>query len=268
MAFASAISKRNPRMLPSIQTRFQNILKSQVVQDSSLVEFTVPEWSAYGVLAIKCETPSDTIAWINASVDARFEGAVAPFCFPDTLFGPDVAFLMRGRAWVDFRLAALQAKLKFRLNQADALRTLVPALFYHENRARSPSWSLTEELRGLWEKAEKKLFGIEQVDITPERRTRLSKVQAQTGKKRKLGMLRVLVQYPAEKTEAAEPGPIAEDDHETRQKCKEKGKCNCRLHDHLITIDIRNSAELSGPQGVRLLELVTPEADASAVEYS
>ena len=247
-------------LLPSIQTRFQNILRSQVAQDSSLVDFTVPEWSSYGVLAIKCETPSDTIAWINASVNARFEGAVPPFCFPDTLFGPDVAFLMRSHAWVEFRLAALQAKLKFQLNQADALRTVVPELFYHENRGSNPSWSLTGgDLRGLWEKAENKLFGIEQVDITPETRTRISTVQAETGKKRKREIVRVLVQYPAEKTESAEPGPIAENAYKTMKKCKEKGKCNCRLHDHLITIDVSNSVELFGWGGVRLLELVKPK---------
>ena len=33
-----------------------------------------------------------TIKWINDSLDARFEGTVVPFCYPDTLIGPDVFF--------------------------------------------------------------------------------------------------------------------------------------------------------------------------------
>ena len=252
-------------LLPSIQTRFEKILRSQVGQDSSLVNFMVPEWSSYGVLAIKCREPFDTVQWIKAAVNARFEGAVAPFCFPDTLFGPDVAFLMRTRAWNDFCFAALQAKLKFELNQAEALRTVVPELFYRENRASSkpPSSLKTVELRGLWEETEEVLFGIEQVDITPERRTRVSKVQNQTGRKRKRDMVRVLVQYPAESTASATPGPIAENVYKTKKQCMNRGGCKCRLHDHLITVDVSNCEELFGPKGVQLLELVKPTADSS-----
>jgi hypothetical protein len=254
-------------LLPSIQTRFVKILRSQVGQDSSLVNFMlVPEWSSYGVLAMKCKGPSDTIEWINAAVHARFEGAVAPFCFPDTLFGPDVVFLMRTRAWGDFRFVALQAKLKYELNQAEALRTVVPEFFYREKRANSkpPSSLKDDKLRGLWEKTEKDLFGIEQVDMTPERKvSKGAKVQKQTGRKRKRDMVRVLVQYPAERTASANPGPIAENAYKTKNECQTSGVCQCRLHDHLITIDVRNSEELFGPEGVQLLKLVKPTEDSS-----
>jgi hypothetical protein len=169
------------------------------------------------------QKPSATIAWINAAVKARFKGAVAPFCFPDTLFGPDVAFLMRTHAWDDFRFVALQAKLKFKLNQAEALRTVVPELFYHENRDSKPSSSLKDDTcMSLWKKAEEDLFGIEQVDITPERRTQVSKVQAQTGRKQKRDMVRVLVQYPARKQSLQNPGPIAENVYKMKKQCKER----------------------------------------------
>ncbi|KAG7337312.1 hypothetical protein IV203_030143 [Nitzschia inconspicua] len=247
-------------LLPSIQTRFQKILRSQVGQDSSLVDFMVPEWSSYGVLATRCgEKPAATIAWINAAVKARFEGAVAPFCFPDTLFGPDVAFLMRTHDWSDFRFVALQAKLKLKLNQAEALRTVVPALFYHENRDSKPSSSLKDaQLHSLWKKAEEDLFGIEQVDITPEGKNQVS----MTGRKRKRDMVRVMVQYPADKTKSANPGPIPHNVYRTKKQCKE-GKCNCPEHDHLITINVNNSKELFGPKGVELLKLVEPTEDSS-----
>ena len=75
-------------------------------------------------------------------------------------------------------------------------------------------------------------------------------------------MVRVMVQYPAEKTKSANPGPIPDNVYGTKKQCKE-GKCNSAEHDHLITIDVNNSKELFGPKGVELLKLVKPTKDSS-----
>jgi hypothetical protein len=240
-------------LLPSIQNRFEMIMTIQLPKDSYLQNYKVPEWSSYGVLATKCEDPSGTIAWINAVMESRFEGAIPPFCFPDNMFGPDVVFLLRNRSWDEFRLVAIQAKLKKHLNQAQALRTVVPELFYHQNRGKNPSSSLKEKsLQDSWNTAEKKLFGIEDILITG-RSTRASVAQP-TRRKRNRDMVRVVVQYPAEQTASANPGPIAFTKYKATKDCN--GKCDCLLHDNLIVVDGQNAEALFGSTGVKILSLV------------
>jgi hypothetical protein len=225
----------------------------QLPKGSYLQNYKVPEWSSYGVLATKCKDPSGTIAWINAVMESRFEGAVPPFCFPDNMFGPDVVFLLRNRSWDEFRLVAIQAKLKKHLNQAQALRTVVPELFYHQNRGKNPSSSLKEKsLQDSWNTAEKKLFGIEDILITG-RSTRASVAQP-TRRKRNRDMVRVVVQYPAEQTASANPGPIAFTKYKATKDCN--GKCDCLLHDNLIVVDGQNAEALFGSTGVKILSLV------------
>lgn len=248
-------------LLPSIQTRFQKILRSQLGPDSPLLSFITAEWTSYGVLAIRCETPSDTMGWFDAAVNARFDGAVAPFCMPDAYFGPDVAFLIRSKeSWVNFRLVALQAKLKYQLNQDEALRTVVPELFYHTSRGVTPTLSLKDDLVIRWANIKSMLFGTENVGEITGGAILCSKEKAQRSKKRKRDIVRVMVQYPSEKTASAEPGPIAENAYNTNKKCKEKGGCKCCLHDHLVTIDVKNSVDLFGRDGVQLLKLVKPQS--------
>jgi hypothetical protein len=198
--------------------------------------------------------------WFDDALSARFDSAVAPFCMPDAYFGPDVVFLMRSKeSWENFRLVALQAKLKYQLNQADALRTVVPELFYHKKRGGTPTLSLKDDLVIWWADIKSMLFSTEEVgDITPGT-ILCSKEKAQQSKKRKRDIIRVMVQYPTERTSSAEPGPIAENAYKTNKKCKEKGGCKCHLHDHLVTVDVNNSVDLFGPKGVQLLELVKPQ---------
>jgi hypothetical protein len=124
-------------VLPSMQENFSKVLKAQLKPGDlgDLQEYAVPQWSTYGVLALDCkQNVKGTIAWIESALVARFEGAVAPFCYPDTHFGPDVVFFMHTRDYKNNRFVASQIKLKFVLSQAEALQTVVPDMFYHYDR--------------------------------------------------------------------------------------------------------------------------------------
>jgi hypothetical protein len=92
--------------------------------------------SAYGVLARACTEPADTILWLEASVEARFDGAVEPFCFPDELFGPDLVFFMRDASdLLNFVPVLSQAKFTRNMkSQPAAMLTTVPELLYMDNR--------------------------------------------------------------------------------------------------------------------------------------
>jgi hypothetical protein len=87
-------------VLPSIQARFSTVMASQLKENVDALEelkgYTVSKWSSYRVLALKCDTSLATMGWIDRAImDSQLEGLVEPFCYPDTLFGPDVVFLMR-----------------------------------------------------------------------------------------------------------------------------------------------------------------------------
>jgi len=78
--------------------------------------------SAYGVLAIKCKGPVDTMEWIERSIEAPFEGTVPPFCLPDHLFGSDIVFFLQNpKTWADFVPILCQAKFQKDTNQVDAM---------------------------------------------------------------------------------------------------------------------------------------------------
>uniref|UniRef100_A0A7S2XMP4 Uncharacterized protein n=1 Tax=Attheya septentrionalis TaxID=420275 RepID=A0A7S2XMP4_9STRA len=252
-------------VLPSIQARFSTVMVSQLKENVDALEklkgYTVPKWSSYGVLALKCDKSSATMGWIDRAMASRFEGLVEPFCYPDTLFGPDVVFLMRSPDYKDFRFVASQAKFKNSVNQAEALRTLVPKLFYHQSRKANPVYSLKDEELETWLKLEKKLFWME-IDESPvvgfhSTRSRSAKAKAPT-KKRKREMVRFVVQYPSVMTSSAKPGPVAFSEYKT---C-ESG-CNCKMHDLLVTIDVNNANDLLGKDSAAILKLVKKKPLAS-----
>ena len=122
-------------ILPAIQKNFSKVLKAQLQNDiGDYGEFSVPRVSSYGVLARDCSEDIDgTLEWLRSSMKARFEGTVPPFCFPDTAIGPDMLFFLR-TMFFQKRLAVVQGKFKYKINQIGALRTIVPNLFYHEQR--------------------------------------------------------------------------------------------------------------------------------------
>lgn len=67
-------------LLPSLQHRFKMIVNAQLGQEIEEA-YSLPTCSSYGVLATRCDGASDTIKWINDTLDSRFEGIVAPFCY-------------------------------------------------------------------------------------------------------------------------------------------------------------------------------------------
>ncbi|CAB9511448.1 expressed unknown protein [Seminavis robusta] len=238
-------------LLPSVQHRFLENIQSQFGKDF-LKDHMVPGRSSYGVLATKCDKPSDTIKWTRSSLEARFEGAFAPFCFPDTLFGPDLTFFMRNKKnWDGFHFVVVQAKLKFELNVADALRTLVPELFFHKNRGTTPSSSLEPEIRQRWTEVENNLFNMkEETQVANQRSTRSTKSQSVVVKKRRQRpVLRVLVEFPARRNESANSGPV----HPSAYKSGRKGD---GLHDHLMTFDEENAHLLFGVKDVDTLRKI------------
>jgi hypothetical protein len=195
---------------------------------------------------------------------SRFEGLVAPFCYPDTLFGPDVVFLMRTPGYSEFRFVASQAKFKNNVNQAEALRTLVPELFYRHSRQTKPVYSLDGKELETWLKVEEKLFGmvIDESPVVGCRSTRsksaMAKAKAPT-KKRKREIIRFIIQYPAPKTTSANPGRVA---FAKFKSCKPR--CSCDQHDFLVTIDVDNANEILGEGGADILELVKTSSSTSS----
>ncbi|CAB9498560.1 expressed unknown protein [Seminavis robusta] len=72
--------------------------------------------------------------WINDATSSAFEGQVPPFCLPDVYIGPDVIFLLWDILYTTHVSVISQVKLRNDLNQMQALRTIMPALLYYENR--------------------------------------------------------------------------------------------------------------------------------------
>jgi hypothetical protein len=163
----------------------------------------------------------------------------------------------------EFRFVASQAKFKNSVNQVEALRTLVPELFYRQSRQAKPVYSLKGEELETWLKLEKKLFRME-IDENPvvgchSTRSQSAKAKAPT-KKRKREMVRFVVQYPSEKTASAKPGPVAFSGY--KNTCK--SGCKCAKHDLLITIDGDNVNDLLGEGGADILKLVKKTSSTSS----
>jgi len=222
-------------MLPGIQKNLEGLVKRQLKNQYGFDKFfdssySVSSRSSYGVLAVDCKGDiAGTINWIDSAVSARFEGLVAPFCYPDDHFGPDVLFLMWNEEYTKFRAVLTQGKFRTRFNQLDALRTLVPEWLYNENRdkptKRKRSSKMNENLWKAWEEAKAKLVG----NSKP--------------------CLRLMVQYPANATKPAAPGRFHEDDV---APC-EDASCK-RNHDWLATVSGDNGGELFGEKTARVLK--------------
>ena len=144
-------------------------MKSHLNSDASALEaYDVPTKSAYGVFCVDTRGEIDrTIEWVTKSVNAKFEGQVAPFCYPDNRLGPEVIFLLRNRQdYGDFRACIVQSRYVSEVaNQQDALRTLeVPTLLYKESRGKpgeDQSRQVLEELAKKWDAVKDKLVSDE-----------------------------------------------------------------------------------------------------------
>ena len=77
---------------------------------------------------------------------------------------------MRTPKYEDFLFVASQAKCKNVANQMEALCTLKPSLFYHENRKSGGKLNtcLTKQQKSEWAKVKEKLFGMVAVDDSAE----------------------------------------------------------------------------------------------------
>jgi hypothetical protein len=218
-------------MLPAFQhrERLPNILKKQLGTGHGFEGYLVSSRSSYGVLALDCKGDiARTIEWIETAASGQFEGLVPPFCYPDDNFGPDVMFLMWNNEYTEFRTALAQAKFSKGVNPLDGLRTLVPKWLYCENRSKKVKRSskVNDELWQKWKTAEAKLIR----DDRP--------------------CLRLMVQYPANQTTSAEPGPF----HNDSEKSCSGGKGCKRKHDSLATVCGKNGHDLFGDRALDVLE--------------
>jgi hypothetical protein len=219
-------------MLPAFQDRrrLQGILENQLGTGHGFEGYLVSAGSSYGVLALDCKGDiARTIEWIESAASAQFEGLVPPFCYADDNFGPDVMFLMWNNEYTEFRTALAQAKLRKEINQLEALRTLVPKWLYHESRSNNAKRSskVNDELWEKWKIAEAKLIR----DDIP--------------------CLRLMVQYPANRTSSAEPGPIHDDN---AKRCSGGMGCK-RKHDCLLAVVCgMNGGDLFGNKTLDVLE--------------
>lgn len=214
-------------VLAALQAKMTSVLEGENAfeeeDDEIFQQYQMPLRSSYGVLAAQCDQISDTLKWIEKATTAIIEGEVAPFCYPDTAIGPDLIFLMWNHMFTEFLAVIAQAKFKYDIkNQKDALRTITPALLYHENRGNkycTTSRHLKEEDKTKWEEVRGNLIGDS------------SKTH---------GCLRLMVQYPAYKTETAQPGKVADDEIEVKGSGK-KGKTQ---RGWLATVHAENANEL------------------------
>lgn len=262
-------------ILPGIQDNFTEMVGSRVSENllrgleatdrkeqlATMKQVAVPKWSSYGVLAVDTADVPGTLKWILDSLDARFEGQVAPFCYPDTLMGPDVLFFMRTPKYEDFLFVASQAKCKNVAVQMEALRTVKPSLFYHENRTSGGKLNknLTEQQKSEWAKVQEKLFGMVAVEDSAEalsKRRATSSSSQEPATKRTRVMVRLLVQY-APLTRNGASGPVAFASASASAECV--STCTCEKHDLLVTIDASTADELLGANGQMILNLVKTE---------
>jgi hypothetical protein len=250
-------------ILPGIQKNFNKMVRTRVVSEAAfptnIKHVAVPKLSSYGVLAVQAKSVGDTIKWISHSLDARFEGTMTPFCYPDTLIGPDVLFFMRTPKYDNFLFVASQAKCKKKADQLEALRTVKPSLFYYQDRKSGGKLNaqLTTQELSDWAVVKKKLFGMvaDEDALRSKRRASGSSVQ-EPATKRTRAMIRLVVQY-ASVTSNGAPGPVAF----TSVKAECSPNCKCEEHDLLVTIDGTSASELLGEEGMAILNLVKNNND-------
>lgn len=257
-------------ILPSIQQKFCEVLQQQAPKNMNddFIGFDVPKWTSYGVLVLDVRGDvSKALTWVQQSMAARFEGTIAPFCYPDTKIGPDVLFFLRTYQYY-FRLVASQVKFRNEADQLHALRTITPEKFYYQERgfAEKLNTTLTAEQKQLWKSIKATLFKEQEtsspIDTGGRRRTKRNKESQLANppvvkrRRRTNQVIRFVIQY-ADATASAIPGPIAFG-HE-QNKCKPG--CACTKHDVLVCIDRKNADTLLGSGGARMMELVKKQAN-------
>jgi hypothetical protein len=180
----------------------------------------------------------------SADANLRFDGQIPPFLYPDDHFGPDLVFLLRNKSFKEFYPVLCQVKFSNNVDQPHALRTIVPELLYFQNRdpgvkKSKPKPTISASL------------SVEQLEAWTMARSGLLQCDA-TGKKRRQGVIRFMVQYPSKSTRSARPGTVAVGEYAVCEKpCTHK----CHL-DGLVTIDGANAGTLFGDNGDVTLEFL------------
>ena len=225
-------------LLPSLlhdTKKLHSVLRKQLGDEmGNLENFMVSVRSSYGVLALDTGSVRDkskieaTLEWIEAALEAKFEGRVPPFCYPDTLIGPDVIFFMQNESFDDFRTAVVKSKYAVEVRPKEALKTLVPNKFYTECRGKEDkekiTRQMTKELAARWNKLKGKLVS----DNRP--------------------CLRLLVQTPADNT--AESGLVAADEYLAKDSTDQKGR------GWLVVLDRSREEELLGKDALAIVRLL------------
>ena len=250
-------------LLPAIQGNFSKVMIEQLKVDiGDFGDYSVPKLSSYGVLARECSGIDETLNWLSNSMDARFEGIVEPFCFPDESIGPDLMFFLRNLVY-EMRLCVVQGKFKYKVkNQVGALRTIEPKQFYQESRKlgrnSSPASVMTEAQRETWSTIQETLFKMKNAPAAqnvqngrPMTRANKSKTKTRVKRERTAEVVRMMVQFPATRTMSANPGLVPFDEKST---CGPQ--CKRHKHDAFLIIDGNNAKTLFGDRAVDLLEHV------------
>ena len=231
-------------MLPAIQMKLPQILAKQLdAMGEALKDLRVPKRSAYGMLAIHCSSPKETIQWIEDATKSTFEGQVVPFCYPDEHIGPDLIFLMWDRDYKSYIPVISQAKYREHFNQMDALRTLTPSLLYHQSRDKPDKRKLSTmitsdgDVKTRWEAVRPMLVGKTQ------------------------GCVRFMVQYPSYGTASATPGVLEDnqekvlsEDQTVGKKRKREGDVETRKLGWLATISKDNAPDLFSNEDLEILD--------------
>jgi len=232
-------------ILPAIQMKLPRILAQQLDDmGDALKDLRVPKRSAYGMLAIQCSRPEDTIQWIEEATNSTFEGQVVPFCYPDEYIGPDLIFLMWDKGYKLYIPVIAQAKYREHFNQMDALRTVTPSLLYHQSRDKPDKSKLSkmitsdDDVKIRWEAVRPMLVGETQ------------------------GCVRFIVQYPSYGTASATPGVLEDNqlkvlsDDQTVGKKRKRGKgyVETRKLGWLATISKDNAPDLFRHEDLVILD--------------
>jgi hypothetical protein len=242
--------------LAAIQAKFDTIGRGQVGDVLGVETWRVPSKSAYGVLALKCDTMEETVAWLESAVQSRLDGMVAPFCLPDNMFGPDMVFLRWNDEHDSFRPVFAQ-KDKFKNVsqmphhetevQQGAMLTITPSLLYHTNRdAANPQACVTVACQDRWTAVRQTLLYVG--DGAQRRPT-----------------TRLMIQVTTEATATTASGLVHLDDGPATDKRCTSPTCT-RDHDTVVSIDKVNASTFFGTDVAELLDKLQATGESIAVE--
>eukprot|EP00529_Nitzschia_sp_RCC80_P017379 CAMPEP_0113500872 /NCGR_PEP_ID=MMETSP0014_2-20120614/32606_1 /TAXON_ID=2857 /ORGANISM="Nitzschia sp." /LENGTH=823 /DNA_ID=CAMNT_0000395329 /DNA_START=1 /DNA_END=2472 /DNA_ORIENTATION=- /assembly_acc=CAM_ASM_000159 len=243
---------------PQLQSQWKNVLAEELPDyQADLACYDVPTLSSYGVLSKVCETPSATLCWLKDASSARFEGTVEPFCKPDALMGPDLLSLLRDKNFTS-RLLAVQTKLRYKVNQLEALRTIQPAMFYIADRS-SKDPKLNKQLKNedaeMWLELQNCFLFPRQDEAPPNKVAKIG--DDDTPRPRTQPIVRMLVQFPAKKSRNSASGLVKFTEVNVTE---DTTKQNCGMNDDdldaLIVIDRNSAHSLFGVEEQALLKLL------------